>query len=453
MRWCAAAQVLCLLVLLSAAAAPEAGDAADQEAPRIGHGIDRLERLQLREEVREMFYHGYNNYIENAFPMDELLPLSCRGVDKFGGWGLTAVDALDALAILGNCSEFERVARWAVANIDFDRNITVSLFETNIRILGGLLSSHMMAVDPDIPCFKDPTQPYGGGLLALAHDLGLRLLPAFDTPTGIPYGSINLKYGVDEGESKVTATAAAGTLTMEFWTLTQLTGDQRFNQVAKEATRALWKRRSALNLVGAHINIETGEWTQKDSGIGGLVDSFYEYLIKTAILTDDDEYLQMFNQAYAAVMSNLKMGPWYLDVNMDNGQIIWPSFSSLQCFWPGVQAMIGDLEAAAETAEAFYRMWLVHGATPESFNLHKKGVPSGQAGYPLRPELAESAMYLHQATSDPAYLELGKQIVTSLQQLTRVPCGFASMENVVTKELTDIMDSFFLAETCKSWKH
>ena len=75
----------------------------------------------------------------------------------------------------------------------------------------------------------------------------------------------------------------------------------------------------------------------------------------------------------------------------------------------------------------------------EAFNM-EEGPP---------PELAESAMYLHQATSDPAYLELGKQIVTSLQQLTRVPCGFASMENVVTKELTDIMDSFFLAETIK----
>jgi mannosidase alpha-like ER degradation enhancer 2 len=432
-----------VILLLGFSAAPDAGS----EELWIGQGIDRAERLQLREAVREMFYHGYNSYIENAFPMDELLPLSCQGVDKFGGWGLTAVDSMDALVIMGNCSEFERIARWAIDNIDFDRNKTVSLFETNIRILGGLLSSHMMAMDPDLPCFK--ARPYNNGLLHLAHDLGLRMLPAFDTPTGIPYGSVNLRYGVDAGESNVTATAAAGTLAMEFWTLSQLTSDDRFSDAAKNAVRGLWKYRSALNLVGAHINIQTGEWTQKESGIGGLVDSFYEYLLKAAILTEDMEYLHMFNQAYAAAMSNLKLGPWYLDVNMDTGGIVWPSFSSLQCFWPGLQALIGDVEAAAETAEAFHRMWLVHGATPETFNLHKKGVPEGQAGYPLRPELAESAMYLHEATDDPAYLELGKQIVTSLQSLTRVPCGFASMKNVVSKELDDIMDSFFLSETCK----
>ena len=161
----------------------------------------------------------------------------------------------------------------------------------------------------------------------------------------------------------------------------------------------------------------------------------------------------MFNQAYAAALAALKIGPWYVEVNMDNGALVWPTFQSLQCFWPGIQALVGDLEAAAETMEAFYRIWLVHGAhavhrrpemcylrgtvgaVPEGFNLHKKGVPSGQAGYPLRPELAESAMYMHQATLDPIYLEIGKQMVRSLQTITRVPCGFARCAKFATKLL------------------
>ena len=115
-----------------------------------------------------------------------------------------------------------------------------------------------------------------GGPGALAETLGERLLPAFETPTGIPYGSVNLRFGVDERESNVTAAATAGTLIVEFWTLSQLTGDDRFSRAAKAAVRGLWRQRSALNLVGAHINVQTGEWTQKDSGIGGLIDSFYE---------------------------------------------------------------------------------------------------------------------------------------------------------------------------------
>ena len=154
----------------------------------IGHGIDRAERLELREKVREMFYHGYNNYLENAFPMDELRPLSCTGHDTLGSYALTAVDALDTLVVMGNCSEFERITRWATTHISFDMNKTVSVFETNIRILGGLLSAHLMAADPTQACFKDPARPYDGGLLSLAHDLGLRLLPAFNTTTGMPCG-------------------------------------------------------------------------------------------------------------------------------------------------------------------------------------------------------------------------------------------------------------------------
>jgi mannosidase alpha-like ER degradation enhancer 2 len=416
-------------------------------------------------------------YLRHAFPHDELLPLSCRGKDTFGAYALTAVDALDTLAVMGNCTEFRRIARWAMAHLDFDVNKTVSVFETNIRVLGGLLSAHQLAVGAGGPhgcgfaaeegegegeegeegeAAAEP--PYAGGLLRLAYDLGERLLPAFETPTGIPYGSVNLRHGVDEGESNVTASATAGTLMLEFWTLSELTDDPRFATAARRAVRALWRRRSpGLNLVGAHINIVSGAWVQKESGIGGLVDSFYEYLLKAYVLTGEEEFLRMFNQAYTAAMSALKAGPWYLEVNMDNGQVVWPTFQSLQCFWPGMQALVGDLEAGAETIEAFYRIWNLHGATPEGFNLQRKGVPAGQAGYPLRPELAESAMYMHQASGgcggggggDPAYLELGKQIVASLQTITRVPCGFASIENVVTRQLTDIMDSFFLAETCK----
>ncbi|KAI7743574.1 hypothetical protein M8C21_000773, partial [Ambrosia artemisiifolia] len=104
---------------------------------------------------------------------------------------------------------------------------------------------------------------YDDELLHLAEDLARRLLPAFDTPTGIPYGSVNLLHGVDENESKITSTAGGGTLTLEFGVLSRLTNDPIFEQVTKNAVRGIWARRSKLNLVGAHIDVFTGDWTQK----------------------------------------------------------------------------------------------------------------------------------------------------------------------------------------------
>ena len=90
-----------------------------------------------------MFYHAYNSYINNAYPYDELKPISCSGFDTWGSYSLTLIDSLDMLIILGNRTEFERVIKLIEKNIDFDKDINVSVFETNIRVIGGLLSAHL----------------------------------------------------------------------------------------------------------------------------------------------------------------------------------------------------------------------------------------------------------------------------------------------------------------------
>lgn len=99
----------------------------------------------FREEVREMFNHAYNSYLKYAYPYDELRPLSCDGVDTWGSYSLTLIDALDTLAIMGNNTEFQRVVELLTAKENFDANINVSVFETNIRIIGGLLSAHLLS--------------------------------------------------------------------------------------------------------------------------------------------------------------------------------------------------------------------------------------------------------------------------------------------------------------------
>ena len=318
------------------------------------------ERVQRREEVREMFTYAYDKYMQHAYPAGELRPISCTGGD-FGLSKLpmvTLVGSLDTLAVMGNHSEFTRAVDLVGESFSLNLDVNVSLFETNIRILGasthkpaqrkptvtahtnhfrnlpcsfpspsftllslyflsgGLLSAHLLASDTSLHLYRGPqwyagreeharrreqqrerkrereqatqeeeeegeegeegggpssssssetedsaaalgalrndrsshgysngssdgssngssngssdgssngySNGYSGALLSLAHELGGRLLPAFDTPTGIPYGTVNLRHGVPVGETPVASTAGAGSLAVEFAMLSVL---------------------------------------------------------------------------------------------------------------------------------------------------------------------------------------------------------------------------------------
>ena len=169
-----------------------------------------------------MFHFAYDGYLRYAYPYDELRPLSCDGVDTWGSYSLTLIDALDTLAIMGNYTEFRRVYDLLSKRENFDANINVSVFETNIRIVGGLLSAHLMARRAGVTL--EEGWPCSGPLLRLAEDAAKRLLPAFDTPTGMPYGTVNLRNGVPNGETSVTSVAGVGTVVIEFGALSRLTG-------------------------------------------------------------------------------------------------------------------------------------------------------------------------------------------------------------------------------------
>ena len=119
------------------------------------------ERMEMLEKTKEMFYHGYDNYMEHAFPLDELNPLHCCGRgpdyeqpdnininDVLGDYCLTLVDTLDMLAIMGNKSEFQKAVKLVVDTVDFEKSNVVQVFEATIRMLGGLLSGHLLMDDP-----------------------------------------------------------------------------------------------------------------------------------------------------------------------------------------------------------------------------------------------------------------------------------------------------------------
>src|SRR5205823_7179845 len=137
---------------------------------------------QLAARVRTEFLHAWNNYERYAWGHDALKPLSKTPHDWYGqSLLMTPVDALDTLIVMKLQTEADKARALITSSLSFDRDIYVKNFEITIRLLGGLLSSYQLTGDKR--------------LLALAEDLGNRLLPAFDSPTGLPYVYVNLRTG------------------------------------------------------------------------------------------------------------------------------------------------------------------------------------------------------------------------------------------------------------------
>ncbi|XP_005071332.1 ER degradation-enhancing alpha-mannosidase-like protein 3 isoform X7 [Mesocricetus auratus] len=425
--------------------------------------MSREEKQKLGNQVLEMFDHAYGNYMEHAYPADELMPLTCRGRvrgqepsrgdvdDALGKFSLTLIDSLDTLVVLNKTKEFEDAVRKVLRDVNLDNDVVVSVFETNIRVLGGLLGGHSLAI-----MLKEKgeyMQWYNDELLQMAKQLGYKLLPAFNTTSGLPYPRINLKFGIRKPEARTgtetdTCTACAGTLILEFAALSRFTGATIFEEYARKALDFLWeKRQRSSNLVGVTINIHTGDWVRKDSGVGAGIDSYYEYLLKAYVLLGDDSFLERFNTHYDAIMRYISQPPLLLDVHIHKPMLnarTW--MDSLLAFFPGLQVLKGDIRPAIETHEMLYQVIKKHNFLPEAFTTDFR---VHWAQHPLRPEFAESTYFLYKATGDPYYLEVGKTLIENLNKYARVPCGFAAMKDVRTGSHEDRMDSFFLAEMFK----
>lgn len=390
----------------------------------------------LAARVREEFLHAWNGYRKYAWGYDELRPLSKSGRNWHGASLLmTPVDALDTMILMGFDEEARATADYIAKTLSFDHDIIVKNFEITIRILGGLLSGYQMTGD--------------ARLLALADDLGQRLSPAFESKTGMPYVYINLKTGAARGD--VSNPAEIGTLLLEFGTLAKLTKKPAYYHKAKRALVELYQRRSPIGLVGSTINVETGAWVNTRSHIGGGIDSYYEYLLKGWLLFGDEDCHEMWKQSVVALNEHLaheaESGLWYARVEMETGKRVATRYGALDAFLPAVLALGGDLHRARRLQESGYRMWQVAGIEPEAMDYVTMKITS--PGYPLRPEIMESAYYLYFFTGEPRWLEMGRTFFEGLVQHCRTEAGYAALRNVETKEKADNMESFFLAETLK----
>jgi mannosidase alpha-like ER degradation enhancer 3 len=209
--------------------------------------------------------------------------------------------------------EFEQAVKDVIETTHFDRDLVVSVFESNIRMLGGLLSGHVSLIYLQNNRYPHRFRWYKNELLAKARDLGHRLLHAFNTSTGLPMSRINLKYGITKElqrseKDKSTCTACAGTLLLEFVLLSRLTGESIFEEKVLKTMDYLWdKRNRHSDLVGTVISVNDGEWLNKDASIGAGIDSYYEYLFKGYILLGDETLLYRFNKHYDAIMKYMSL--------------------------------------------------------------------------------------------------------------------------------------------------
>jgi len=382
--------------------------------------------------VRAEFLFSWQAYEKYAWGHDELRPVSKTVRDWYGeSLLMTPVDSLDTLILMGFKDEADKAHALIVEKLSFDKDISVQNFEVTIRLLGGLLSAYEMTGDDR--------------LLKLADDLGARLLPVFNSPTGMPYRFVNLKTGKTSGAKS--NPAEIGTLILEFGTLSRLTHKPIYYDKAKNALVQVYKRRSKIGLVGEEIDVETGQWTNPASHVGGAIDSYYEYLLKCARLFGDRDCQSMWRSSIAAVNKYLADGPWYGDADMNSGKRTAPQFGALHAFFPAVLAMGGDLKRARRLEESAYKMWQLHGIEPEVIDYRTMKVVA--AGYPLRPEIIESAYYLHHYTHDPRYLAMGRTFFDDLVKYCRTEDGYTTLKSVITKEKGDLMPSYFLAETLK----
>ena len=503
-----------------------------------------------RQETRDVFYHGFDSYMTHAFPEDELRPLTCAPLtrdrqnaahievnDVLGNYSLTLVDSLSTLAVFASTppphhhgrskhrrnkalDDFQDGVKALVDHYGdgtaapsgqgkrargFDLDSKVQVFETTIRGVGGLLSAHQFAVG-DLPIrgyaareelrkgkrgiFWPNGLVYDGQLLRLATDLANRLLPAFHTPTGLPYPRVNLRHGVpfyansplnmdpehgqcskdpNDKATEITETcsAGAGSLVLEFSTLSRLTGDPRYEKVAKHAFWAVWHRRSSIGLLGAGIDAETGQWVSPYTGIGAGIDSFFEYALKTHILLSGlpydpanasvdspDAFLLAWEEAHDGIKRQIYRGaqhqhPHYAQVDLYTGALRAFWIDSLSAFYQGLLAMAGYIDEAVETHLLYTALWTRYSAMPERWSTATGNIEHGLRWWGGRPEFIESTWYLYHTTKDPWYLHVGEMTLRDIKRRCWTKCGWAGLQDIRTGELSDRMESFFLGETTK----
>ncbi|KFB52616.1 AGAP003884-PB-like protein [Anopheles sinensis] len=407
--------------------------------------------------------HSWKGYKEYAWGHDNLKPISMGYSDWFG-LGLTLIDSLDTLYIMDLQDEFDEARAWVDKYLKFDVNREVNLFEITIRVVGGLLSAYHLSGDR---MFLDK-----------AIDLGNRLLPSFDSPSGIPFSDVNIgsltahapKWSPDSSTSEVT------TIQLEFRDLSRASENPIFETVAAKVNLKVHELEKNEGLVPIFINANTGHFRNFATvSLGARADSYYEYLLKQWLQTgkkNDDYLIEDYQQSIRGVLNQLvRTTPNEKHVyvgELINGKDFKPKMDHLTCYLPGT-LLLGykngmpktHLRLATDLLETCYQTYMKQPTqlAPEIsyFNVNGESetdiyVKTNDAHNLLRPEFIESLYYFYAITGNRTYQDMGWTIFEAFNRYTKVKNGYTSIGNVKNPLNTrprDMMESFWLGETLK----
>lgn len=396
----------------------------------------------LGDDVRAQMAWAWAAYKDRCFGADQIKPVS-GGSEPFffpkgPPMGLSIVEALDTLYLMGLDREVEDGVRWIAGNLQFDIDGEVQVFETGIRMVGGLLSGWCGTRDKK--------------LLALAKDLVDRLSPAFTkSPTGMPYRFVNLKTGaVRDSES---FPAEIGTYIAEWGTLSKALGDQKYFDMAKRATKALFDRRSRIDLVADTIDIETGQWKSRRASIGPPTDSYFEYLWDGWQLFGDADFKHWYDVHTAAIVKYQAIYDrarlWFPQVDFETGTVLDHHQSELASFYAGLLAQGGDNKRGFEYLSSWAEVMWGYGVLPEGYD-YVKGGPD-RVTNELRPEFVDSCLNLFLLEPSDDWRELAEYHYVSMKKTSRVQYGFTVLEDITASPVWhgDLCPGYWWSEQMK----
>jgi mannosyl-oligosaccharide alpha-1,2-mannosidase len=291
------------------------------------------------------------------------------------------------------------------------------VFETSIRLVGGLLSAYHASGEPV--------------LLARARDLADRLLPSFAASAiGIPHRFINLKTGVlRDTESNP---AETGTFLPEFGFLSRATGDDRYRAAAKRAQVAMFERRSEIGLLADKIDCMTGEWKSRRATIGPPSDSYYEYLWDGWDLLGDRECLRMYRTLTAAILKHqpVRRGPnlWFANVDFETGKALDSEQDELGSFYGGLLAQGGNSAIGAAHTRTWARVQARYGVLPESIKTTDMRALSKTND--LRPELADAAFNHWLIDGREEWRHVARDHYLAMKRSNKARYGYADLADV-----------------------
>ncbi|CAK7226116.1 Mannosyl-oligosaccharide alpha-1,2-mannosidase 1B [Sporothrix bragantina] len=452
--------------------------------------------------VKAAFQRSWDGYYAHAFPHDSLKPISNTYSDDRNGWGASAVDALSTAIVMGNTGAVIQILEH-VQKINFDVAVgDISLFETTIRYLGGMLSGYDLLTTPDalsadLKTLYTNNRTLVDGLVTQAENLANNLMVAFDTPTGIPDNTLQFS-PPQITNSTSNSIATIGTLVLEWTRLSDLTGNGQYAEKSQKGESYLLNPQpKALaepfpGLIGTNVNISNGQFLDGNGGWVGGDDSFYEYLIKMYIYDPvrfasyKDRWVLAVESSMAHLASHPSSRPDLTFLAMFSGTA--PRFISqhLACFDAGNIILGGlvlgkqryidfGLELAASCHDTYTAT--VTGIGPETFSWKDNGTllplngstnggpPTDQVDfynksgfwindgqYILRPEVIESFYYAYRATGDTKYQDWAWNAFLAINKTCAAGSGYSSVTNVQAENggtFQDFQESFWFAEVLK----